>query len=149
MLTSAYYSARAAFIEQLDYSSVPLRAVELEPVVRAKIDRGRLYGWLVLNASLSCAAIIVWAVRAMTGVRSKIVREPTLAALTMDLDAVCHHKGDGLCNAVTLNRNDRKLGRLVWEDRRGDACRRVRFVKGVKIGDSTMTSTPLVQEVIS
>jgi hypothetical protein len=83
--------------------------------VRAVVKRGPLYVWLALSATLTVAALLVWTVQSTIAKTSKTVRGPTLVALTMNMDAVCHYKGDGLCNAVALECGDKKLGRVVWD----------------------------------
>jgi hypothetical protein len=46
----------------------------------------------------------------------KMTRDPTLMALSMELDEVKHFNDDGLCNAVTLSSRDGKLGRMKWKE---------------------------------
>jgi len=144
MLTAAYYSTYSALLYQLKSSNETASAVQMESVIRASINRTRLYGWLAMNALLSIAALMLWIVWKITGVTSKVVREPTLVALTMDLDAVSHYNRDGLCNAVTLKGKDKKLGKMVWDKHSGVHCRRVRFVTQEKANENLSASASLI-----
>lgn len=140
MLTAAYYSTHSALLYQLKSSNETASAVQMESVIRASINRTRLYGWFAMNAFLSIAALMLWIVWKISGVTSKVVRKPTLVALTMDLDAVSHYNRDGLCNAVTLKGKDKNLGRLVWDKHSGVHCRRVRFMTEEKAKKSLSAS---------
>jgi hypothetical protein len=60
------------------------------------------------------------------------------------MDAVCHHNGDGLCNAVALRGDDKKLGRVVWDHEHGGSCRKLRFASQGDLSENTQTSIPLL-----
>lgn len=104
-----------------------------EPVVFASVSRQRVFAWLGLTLSLTASALLVAGYQ-HTAVAVKTVRDPTVAALTMDISAVAHSgRSYGLCNAVDLNDGDQELPRLVWKRRDvggdGESCiRRLAFV---------------------
>ena len=112
--------------------------------MRVIVNRGRLYAWLALNATLTVAALLLWTVQSTTAKTSKIVRDPTLVALATTMDAVCHYNGDGLCNAVALGGSDRKTGRVVWDHDRDESCRKLRFAPQGDLFENTQTSIPLL-----
>jgi hypothetical protein len=111
MLETAYYTANSAILYQTKVGSDPISVTPLEPVILASINRTRLWVWFAVNATLSIAALLFWIVWSTAGFTSKLVRKPTLVALMMDLSSVSHVNGDGLCNAVDLSKEDKKLGR--------------------------------------
>ncbi|KAH7083551.1 hypothetical protein FB567DRAFT_87133 [Paraphoma chrysanthemicola] len=141
ILSAAYYSTHSALLYQLKSSNETASAVQMESVIRASINRPRLYGWLALNSCLLIAALMLWIVWRITRVTSKVVQMPTLVALTMDLNAVSHFNGDGLCNAVALKSKDKKLGRMVWDKDSSIHCRKVRFATESKARENLSAST--------
>jgi hypothetical protein len=144
MLTVAYHATRSALVEQATDSTTTITAIPSEPIVRALVNRRRLYVWLALNATLTLAALLLWVVQSTTTKTSKTVRDPTLVALTTNMDAVCHKNGDGLCNAVALSGGDKKLGRMVWDYEHGGSCRKLRFASGGGLDENTQTFLPLL-----
>jgi hypothetical protein len=117
-------------------------------MVLALVNRGRLYGWLALNVFQTVAAMLLWTVQynPCTTNSSKIVRDPTLVALTMNMGAVCHYGGDGLCNAVALKSGDRKLGRMVWDQDHEGLCQRLRFAERGEVDGNMQTAMPLLDD---
>jgi hypothetical protein len=77
---------------------------------------------------------------------SKIARDPRLVALTMNMDAVCHYGGDGLCNAVALKSGDRKLGRMVWDHDHEGSCRKLHFANQSELDENMQTVMPLLDD---
>jgi hypothetical protein len=144
MLTTAYYSTHEAMVNQLANNSASILIVPSESVILAFVERGRLYGWFAMNACLAIAALLLYTVWIVAGIKSKVVREPTFVALTMDLNAVCHCNANGLCNAVALKSGDRKLGKMVWDDSHGASCRRVRYISQVEWDENVPISVPLL-----
>jgi hypothetical protein len=144
MLTVAYHATRSALVFQFRDANTTVTAIPSEPIVRALVNRGRLYGWLALNATLTVAAMLLWTVQFTTARSSKTVRDPTLVALTTNMDAVCHHNGDGLCNAVALNGGDKKLGIMVWDHDHDGACRKLRFADRGELDEYAQTGVPLL-----
>jgi hypothetical protein len=144
MLTVAYHATRSALLHHLQDASTTVTAIPSEPVVRALVDRGRLYGWLVMNAALTVAAMLLWIVQCCTAGSSKTVRDPTLVALTINMDDMCHRDEDGLCNAVALKSGDKKLGRMVWDQDHGGLCRRLRFADQGEVDGNMQTEIPLL-----
>jgi hypothetical protein len=144
MLTVAYHATRSALVHQIADSKTTISATPSEPIVRASVNRGRLYGWLGLNACLTLSAMLLWTVQSVTAKSSKTVRDPTLVALTTNMDAVCHYNGDGLCNAVALQRGDNKLGRVVWDHELDGACRKLRFAGQGEVDGAVQTGIPLL-----
>lgn len=139
----AYHTTRSALVVQVADSNTTVTTIPSEPIVRAKVNRGRLYVWLTLNATLTVAALLLWTVQSTTAETSKIVRDPTLVALTTNMDTVCHYDGDGLCNAVALRGSNRKTGRVVWDHDRDGSCRKLRFMRQGDLNKNTQTSIPL------
>lgn len=119
MLTLAYHATWSAMRERWDFGAEPLKVQVLENVVEATINRSRLIVWLLMNASLWVAASLVWVYLAISHVPA--IRDPTLAALTIDLGEVSHDKrANGLCGAMELDKNDKKLGKLMWKGETGE-----------------------------
>jgi hypothetical protein len=117
MLTTAYYATWSALPARIKKNSNETLAITpMERVIQASVNRQRVYIWLAMNVSLSIAAALIGIAHHFTTTNTKTIRHPTLAALTMDLSEVAHQSGSGLCNAVTLNKEDHRLGRLKWKD---------------------------------
>jgi hypothetical protein len=114
MLTTAYHATWSAMPMSDDIESVTL--IALEPVIRAQVSRTRLYTWLLMNSTLAVAAMMTAGAASLCG-KVKMVRDTTLAAMTIDLQRIAHKEDSGLCNAVTLSNCDSRKGRLRW---RGD-----------------------------
>ncbi|KAF2018139.1 hypothetical protein BU24DRAFT_421138 [Aaosphaeria arxii CBS 175.79] len=113
MLTTAYHATWSAMPTQNATETVSI--TPLEPVIQARVNRGRLYIWLAMNSTLTIAGIILAAVLKLAG-EAKIIRDTTLAAMTLDLKYIAHEGNNGLCNAVGLNKDDRALGRVKWSN---------------------------------
>ncbi|KAJ9416620.1 hypothetical protein QL093DRAFT_2568028 [Fusarium oxysporum] len=78
------------------------------------IHKVKLYIWLGMNATLTLSAILVFG--ASMTVKTKRVRDTALAPLAMDLSDIVHSPGAwGLCNAVSLSRQDNELPRMRWQ----------------------------------
>jgi hypothetical protein len=140
MLTTAYHATWSAMPMSNAIETVSIVPEEL--VIRAKVSRTRLYVWLVMNATLAVAAILI-AVASSLAVEAKIVRNTTLAAITLDLGRVAHVDKSGLCDAAELNRDDHNLGYMKWrkaasyentdlgeENFGGGCCKELVFVHG-------------------
>jgi hypothetical protein len=111
MLTLAYHATWSAMRKKWDFETEQPSVRISEEVVQAVINRRRLLIWLVMNAALTVSAFMVWI--GLRVCKVKAVRDTTLAALTMDLRDVMHREETlGLCGAVALNSQDRKLGLL-------------------------------------
>jgi hypothetical protein len=114
MLRIAYHASWSSITEHLTRSNETAQFNIMEPVVRASVNRSRLYAWLGMNISLAVCAAFVSLVQRRTS--TKAIRDVALAALTMDLSDVCHQsRTSGLCNAVVLSAKDKTLPRLVWD----------------------------------
>lgn len=116
MLTTAYHATWSAMPMANNNETISMVPVEL--VIRARISRTRLYIWLVMNSTLAVAAIITAAASCMA-VKANMVRNTTLAAITLGLGHVAHTSNSGLCNAADLNKDDHALGRMRWRDHTG------------------------------
>lgn len=115
MLALGYHAAFSGMVKTLgnDTESIVFKAST--PVIVASIDKPKLYIWLGMNFALTISAILV--VLVQRGSAFKVIRDPALSALTIDLSEVTHDgRAQGLCNAVTLNKQDRELGRLKWKE---------------------------------
>lgn len=115
MLALGYHAAFSGMVKTLgnDTESTVFKASTL--VIVASIDKPKLYIWLGMNFALTISAILV--VLVQRGSAFKVIRDPALSALTIDLSEVTHDgRAQGLCNAVTLNKQDRELGRLKWKE---------------------------------
>ncbi|KAF2201732.1 hypothetical protein GQ43DRAFT_471506 [Delitschia confertaspora ATCC 74209] len=143
MLRLAFHSAWSALTNDLGRATETISIMAPEPVVRASVARLRLYIWLGTNLALELCGGIMYLMIKWSG--KKATTDPALAALTMDVRDVSHdaRTAPGLCNAVSLGKGDRKLGRLGWGGRaQGDdeeedlmecrCVRRVGFVDGGK-----------------
>lgn len=115
ILRLAYHATWSAITERLGNETQITTANLAESVVRASVNRNRLYIWLGLSAAVSMSAILVALGQNFS--TKKTIRDSTLALLTLDLTEVTHSgRASGLCNAVTLNKKDRKLPRLKWKE---------------------------------
>ncbi|KAH7109435.1 hypothetical protein B0J11DRAFT_512856 [Dendryphion nanum] len=114
MLQLGYHAAWGGLMKALTISTENGTLRLNEPVVRAEIDRLRLYTWLGVNATLFLSAIFVTI--ASSNSKVKTIRNTTLAILTMNLSEVLTDpRAIGLCNAVKLSKKDRKLPKLRWK----------------------------------
>ena len=119
MMMLGYHATWSSLRKRWDFGVEDLTATMAESVVRAQVDRGKLYIWLVMNASLAVSALAVFL--ALRLCRVKTLRDTTLAAVTLDLRDVVHgERGSGLCNAVALRRSDKELLRLKWKQHGGE-----------------------------
>jgi hypothetical protein len=115
MIALGYHAAHSALVLGLrGNSSEKVSFRPTEPVVRTRINRAKLYAWLGLNATLTVSAILVYiAQRTST---TETIRDPTLAALTIDLAEVAHNqRAQGLCNGVALSKQNRNLPKMKWK----------------------------------
>lgn len=120
MLTMGYHASWSTLMRRLGNYTEPVSFQASEPAVFVSVDRRKLYIWLSMNATLTLAAVIVCA--ASITAKTKTVRDTTLAPLTMDLSDILHTpETSGLCTAVSLNHEDRKLPRLQWQRDFGDS----------------------------
>ncbi|KAF2800760.1 hypothetical protein K505DRAFT_331482 [Melanomma pulvis-pyrius CBS 109.77] len=126
MLLLGYHAAWSGLMRSLGNASEPVTIRPAEGVVFANIDRGNLYIWLALNAMLTISALLVFLVQRLG--KTKTIRDPTVAALTVDLTEITCRGAGGLCNAVTLSKEDKKLPELVWKHDRNET----------EIGDSSV-----------
>jgi hypothetical protein len=122
MLRLAYHSAWSSLTNDLGRATETISVRHAESVVRASVARTRLYIWLGTQIALELSAIILYGMLKRTGI--KATRDPTLTALTMDISSVSHSgMAPGLCNAVTLDKTDKKLpdlARNIRPRREGD-----------------------------
>lgn len=140
LLTLGYHAAWSGLMMTLGNASAgePTAFRAASPIVYASIDNTKLYIWLAMNATLTTSAVLVLLAQSVS--KGKTIRDTTVAALTMDLTEVAHSsRTNGLCNAVTLSKQDGKLPRLKWKEERAGAgpgetstyescCRKVLFV---------------------
>jgi hypothetical protein len=112
MLAMGYHAAFSGMIKTLGNDTETVAFKAATPVIAASIDKPKLYIWWSMNLALSLSAILVFV--AQRGSKLKTIRDPALSALTMDLSEVTHAMG--LCNAVTLSKDDHKLEKLRWKD---------------------------------
>jgi hypothetical protein len=114
MLELAYHATWSALRDEWDFPEEPPNVQRAEDVVKADVSWKRLAVWLAMNEALALAAIMVWASLKISRVAA--IRDPTLAALTMDLGDLAHgQEGRGLCGAVELDKMDKERGRLRWK----------------------------------
>lgn len=114
ILTLGYHAAWSALITGVGNSSEPVEFRAATPIIFASIDKTRLYIWLAMQATLTVSAVLVLLAQSVS--RNKTIRDPTVAALMVDLTDVTHSgRANGLCNAVTLSKEDQKLPLLQWE----------------------------------
>ncbi|KAI4266437.1 MAG: hypothetical protein L6R38_008742 [Xanthoria sp. 2 TBL-2021] len=135
LLTLGYHAAWCGLMERLGNDSELAVFRSASPIVLASVDNTRLYIWLAMHAALTVSAILVLFAQCVSKV--KTIRDPTVAALTIDLTGIAHSgRADGLCNAVTFSRRYRKLPSLRWAEKRtragsgevdNAACRKVVF----------------------
>lgn len=115
MLTLAYHAAWSSIMNTLAHDAETSTFRRAEPTVRASVDRGKLYGWLIMNLSLPLAAALVYI--ALSFIPVQTIRDTTLAPLMLDLISIKNdRRANGLCDAVALNKEDRKLPRAKFDD---------------------------------
>jgi hypothetical protein len=116
MLRLAYHSTWSSVVRHLSRSEKETISITpVEDVVLANVDRSKMNAWLAMKLMLTLAAILVYVAQIFSV--AKTIRNPTLAVLTMDLSGITHSGvAPGLCNAVELDKQDKKLGRLRWEE---------------------------------
>ncbi|MCJ1255715.1 hypothetical protein MMC24_003532 [Lignoscripta atroalba] len=114
-LALGYHASWNALMKLLGNVTEPSTFRSAESVVQAQISRPKLFGWLAMNATLAVSALLVYI--AVTITATKPICDTALAAMTMDLTEIMHSdsRADGLCNAVTLSKTDKKLPRMMWE----------------------------------
>ena len=84
-----------------------------QSVIRASVSGSRMVAWLGMNLLLTIAGLILmWLQSRCVG---KTVRDFTLAAVFMDPQEILQEDESGICNAVSISKQDRLLGafRLV------------------------------------
>ena len=126
-LRLAYHAAWSSLtINQGKYAdSATVRLAK--PVIRARLELSKMLIWLGLCSTLTLSAVFLFFGLKFSS--TKTIRDPTLAALSMDLSEVAHSgRANGLCNAVTLREEDEKLPKLKFADdfdpKESDKCRR-------------------------
>ncbi len=120
MLTLAYHATWSSYLDQLSTSNETISIVTSEDVVKADVDKTKMWGWLAMNLMLSLSAFLVYCAQWVS--KAKTVRNTTLVALTTDFSEITHsHAAPGLCNAVELSKEDKKLGRMKLSDVGSDA----------------------------
>jgi hypothetical protein len=114
MLTLAYHATWSTMPLHLDRHNETIAITPMDPVVRASVKRSRIYIWLAMNATLTIAAVLIGIAQCFSS--TKVVRNTTLAALTLDVSEVTHETHNGFCNAVAMNKDDKSLGRMKWKE---------------------------------
>jgi hypothetical protein len=118
MLTMGFQAAWSGIAQWIGSQNNGTETISYRPtehVVSASIDQTKLYIWLGLNATLTASAILVCLAQIVSG--TKTIRNTAIAALTMDMVAVTgDSRARGLSNAVALNKDDRKLPKMIWKD---------------------------------
>ncbi|KAL8885034.1 MAG: hypothetical protein Q9215_007043 [Flavoplaca cf. flavocitrina] len=137
LLTLGYHAAWSGLMKRLGNDSEPAVFRSASPIVLASVDNIRLYIWLAMHATLTVSAILVLVAQCLSNVNT--IRDPTVAALTIDLTSIAHSgRADGLCSALSFSRRYKKLPSLRWaekkeraESREVDkaACRKVVFAE--------------------
>ena len=137
MLQLGYQAAWSALTHRLHNANESVIYYPAEPVVYAEVSRRLLFAWLGMSATLTVAALLVAVAQRASRVRT--IRDPTLAAVLLDLTPITHsERARGLCGAVTLSDEDKDLPPMRWAESVGDVvavpggqCRsRVVFANG-------------------
>lgn len=123
ILTLGYHSALNGLMKKLGNETESTTFRSAESVVAASINRSKLYIWLGMNGGLTLSSLLVLLAQCKS--RKKTIRNTDLAALMMDFGEIGHSKqAAGLCNAATLNKQDRKLPKMGWAEGTLDVERR-------------------------
>ena len=98
-----------------------------QSIIRAQVEKSKVFIWLALCSTLTLSALLLFSGLMYTS--TKTIRDPTLAALSMDLSEIAHRgQASGLCDAAALSKEDKKLSRLKFADdydaKELDKCRR-------------------------
>lgn len=85
------------------------------PMVRASVDKGKMYAWFAMQLTIAIAAGLVLAALQLSSV--KFVRDTTLTPLRLDFNSVTHHRlCKGLCTAAALNKEDKELPMIKFHE---------------------------------
>ncbi|KAG9248781.1 hypothetical protein BJ878DRAFT_476146 [Calycina marina] len=107
-LTRGYHSAWSALMKRTGNETEPFTSRASETMVSVLIDRNKLFIWLAMNASLTISVVLVPVAKMLS--TAETIRDTTVAALTMDLTEITRtDRTEGLCNAVALSKQDKKL----------------------------------------
>ncbi|KAI1670787.1 hypothetical protein Ptr902_08129 [Pyrenophora tritici-repentis] len=77
------------------------------PALTASVNPRRVWIWLLLNCLLTVSGLILAYLQ--TSTRAKTVRSPELSALLLDTKQIIDKGSPGLCNAVTIAKEDKHL----------------------------------------
>ena len=127
MLRLAHHAIWSSLTDKMGKSQETATATLAETVIRAEVDRTKMLTWLIMCGTLTVSAVLVAIGQSYSSV--KAVRNATLAALLLDTSEIAHEsRTTGLCSAVKLNKEDKKLPRLTFagdNDRQlSEKCRR-------------------------
>lgn len=76
-------------------------------VLTAQVSEPRIRLWFVLNALLTISGVLLALLQKRC--QHNIVRDPAAVALLLDTTALLDQDTTGLCNAVTLRKEDKSL----------------------------------------
>jgi hypothetical protein len=108
LLTLAYHAAWSSAMELMPVESANGTWSQASPMVRAVIEKRKIYAWFAMQLTVTVAALLVYAALGFSSV--KFVRDTTFTPLRLDFSSVTHHRhSKGLCSAAALSKEDHKL----------------------------------------
>ena len=108
MIATAYQASWNALTNQWRGSPMETTVISNPyPVLIAQVNRFRIVLWFGLNAVLTVSGILLALLQKHC--QHKAVRNPAIAALLLDTTALLDQDTTGLCNAVTLRKEDKSL----------------------------------------
>ncbi|PVH95964.1 hypothetical protein DM02DRAFT_675105 [Periconia macrospinosa] len=117
VLRLAYHAAWSSAMEMTSMATGDFYEVwrQAHPMVRAELQKSKVYAWFAMQLTITVAAVFVYAALRYSSV--KFVRDTALTPLRLDLSKVTHTRSStGLCNAVALSKEDRKLPMVKFDD---------------------------------
>lgn len=118
VLTLAYHAAWSSVVVEMGQEEISTFR-QAVPMVRASIDKGKLFGWFAMHSTVILATGLVCI--ALRFSNAKFVQDPTLTVLQLDISQVTHHRlANGLCNAATLSKDHKTLPPIKFKQESTD-----------------------------
>lgn len=108
MIATAYQASWNSLTNGLRGSPMETTGISFPyPVLIAQVNEPRIVIWLGLNAVLTISGLLLALLQKRC--QHKTVRDPATAALLLDTTALLDQDTTGLCNAITLRKEDKSL----------------------------------------
>ena len=108
MIATAYQASWNSLTNQWQGSPMETTGISIPySVLTAEISTSRIATWFGLNVVLTISGLLLASLQ--TRCQHKVVRDPATAVLLLDTTALQDQDTTGLCNAVTLRKEDKSL----------------------------------------